>query len=123
MVHASPQLVLQSSRRHGRGVFAREPIAANELIETCAVLVIPADERPHLDATTLGGYYFEWDDGAGAFPLGFGAFYNHASDPNAYAEIDPATETLAYLALRDIDAGEEITISYGDEGDLWFAPT
>jgi uncharacterized protein len=122
MTNASPRLTVQSSPRHGRGVFASKTFAAGEIVETCPMLVIPADDRPQVDATVLGGYYFEWDDGAGALPLGLGALYNHAVEPNAYAEIDTENETLSYIALRDIESGEEITISYGDESDLWFTP-
>jgi SET domain-containing protein len=58
--------------------------------------------------------------GAAAFALGLGSLYNHSAEPNAECELDLDDETLVLRARRVIDAGEEVTISYGEDADLWF---
>lgn len=116
---------LGRSATHGRGVFAARAIAAEEVVEVCPVIVVPADERDHLDRTTLGNHYFEWDDeGNGGLPFGLGSFYNHAADPAAQIVLDIEGEALEVIALRDIAEGEEVTIHYGggEDVDLWFEP-
>jgi SET domain-containing protein len=46
--------------------------------------------------------------------LGYGSFYNHSSDPSA-EYIEEVEDTLTFKALREIPAGEEITIDYGSQ--------
>jgi SET domain-containing protein len=48
--------------------------------------------------------------------------YNHSSDPNAEYELQLAADVVVFRALRDIGPGEEVTISYSDDSDLWFVP-
>ena len=38
---------------------------------------------------------------------------NHACRPNAYAKFEPATLRMRVVALREIEQGEEVSISYG----------
>ena len=56
--------------------------------------------------------------------LGFGSLYNHTVWSNADFILDLENETIDIVALRDIAAGEEITLNYhgesGDEEPLWF---
>ena len=92
----------------GRGVFAREAIPAGTVIEIAPVLVAPEED---LEATELAGHCFLWSRGQVALPLGYGALYNHSYNPNA-DYCDRAPRTKIYRAIRDIAAGEEITINY-----------
>jgi hypothetical protein len=52
--------------------------------------------------------------------LGFGLFpavglcVNHACDPNSYYAHNPITGCMEYRTLRDVRAGEELTVSYVD---------
>ncbi len=98
---------------HGRGVFATAPIAAGETIEVCPVIEL----SPEGADWVLADYVVYLADGKGfALMLGYGSLYNHSSDPSAeYAILD--ANTYEFTALREIEAGEEITISYGD--DWW----
>jgi hypothetical protein len=106
---------------HGRGVFAARSFVADEVIEECPVLLVPAGA---IVALGLDGYCFEWDDDRCAIALGYGSLYNHAWNPNACYEHDHDADVVRYVALCPIEAGEEITINYsGDpEGsaELWF---
>jgi SET domain-containing protein len=102
----SPQVALpvrvQSSPRHGLGVFAAQAIARHSLIGE--YLGTPADQD---------GVYVLWvdyDDGERVGIDGTNAlrYLNHARQPNAHfrgAEL---------YALCDIAAGEEITFDYGE---------
>lgn len=92
----------------GRGVFARQDIPQGTVIETAPVLVAPEGD---MEATALAGHCFLWSRGQVAIPLGYGALYNHSYNPNAEYS-DKAPLTKIYRALRDISAGEEITINY-----------
>lgn len=110
----------------GRGVFAASDFHAGEVIERAPVIVIPAAECSDLDRTTLFNYYYGWgpEDADGAVVLGYGSLYNHAYSPNATFRHDPASANCDFIALRDIAAGEEITINYNQDPDdrsaLWF---
>jgi uncharacterized protein len=99
----------------GLGVFARRPIRAGEVIERVPVIVLPAREiEDDSGATTLAGYCFVWARGKVAVALGYGSLYNHSYRPNARYE-DRGRRTKLFTALRDIAAGEEITINYNGE--------
>ena len=55
---------------------------------------------------------------------GFGSLYNHEIHPNANFILDLENETIDIVAIKNITAGEEITLNYngepGDETILWF---
>jgi SET domain-containing protein len=110
----SDKVEVRRVRGKGRGVFARRPIETGEVIETCPVLVLPADSVEDVPAG-IGGHVFEW--GRGKLALGYGSLYNHSYRPNA-RYVDLAGRTKVFTALRDIAAGEEITVNYnGEPGD------
>lgn len=57
--------------------------------------------------------------------LGNGGFYNHHSDPNlVYVEVVGRGEDVPHLvgfrATRDIAAGEQLYVSYGENAETWF---
>lgn len=103
----NPLCFVANSSRHGRGLFARHTIPAGTWIgyysgprtnrNDMHVLWIESDDETAVDGWI--GY-----DGVNEL-----RFLNHASKPNG--EMDGRD----LYALRDISAGEEITIHYGDE--------
>jgi SET domain-containing protein len=96
----------------GRGVFARRLIRRGEVIERVPVLVLPVEEvRNATHWTGLAGYCFQWGQGTLALALGYGSLYNHSYHPNARYD-DASGPTKIFTALRDIAAGEEITVNY-----------
>lgn len=114
---ASDRLEIRDDAVKGRGVFAREPIAA------APVVIVPAEQCKLLDRTILHDYYFQWDgdpesEGRGAVALGLVSLCNHARRPTARVRRNHARETLDLLALTPIAAGEEVTIDYNCA--LWF---
>ena len=67
-----------------------------------------------LDKTTLYDYYFLWGDDQKqcVIALGFGSLYNHFCPSNADYLMDFDELTIEIHAVRDIEAGEEITEDY-----------
>ncbi len=102
----------------GRGVFATRPFRAGEEIERVPVLVMPADVLAlGPDSSPLPDYCFVWGVQTVALALGYGSLYNHSFDPNARYD-DIGRQTKVFTAIRDIAAGEEITVNYnGDPED------
>ena len=98
----------------GLGVFATRDIRLDELIERCPILVLTKSEVLE-SGPLLPRYVFSWGRGKVALALGYGSIYNHSYEPNAYYE-DRGRRCKQYRALRDISAGEEITINYNGVG-------
>lgn len=121
-----PSIFIASSEIAGRGVFTAAPIPAGSLIEISPVIVLSEEDRVKIHATHLHDYYFIWGhaDDQCAIILGYGSIYNHSYQPNAEYVPDFERDNMQYYALRDIEAGEEITVNYnGDprvERPLWF---
>ncbi len=117
----------------GRGVFARVDIAKGTVFERVPVILIPknqvfGDAPEAKRSARISWYVFTWIQTKReyvALSLGYGSIYNHSETNNARYQMDPP-DMMEYLAVRDIKAGEEITISYrGDEAnhcDLGFEP-
>lgn len=108
----------------GRGVFAREFIPRGTVFERAPVLVMPAtDVLASEEETLLSHYVFEWGKGTVALALGFGSLYNHSYSPNARYE-DEGRQMKLYIAERDIQPGEEVTINYNGSAEatepVWF---
>lgn len=103
-------LIVKKSSLHGYGVFAGKDFQCNEMIEECYTLTAESQE---LD---LKDYYFAAGDKSG-LPLGFGAIYNHADEPNVAYHYVQDLKLLVFQAKRFIHQGEELLINYGDD---WF---
>ena len=97
----------------GLGLFARTQIHKGDFIlEYTGVRMASkiADEHP-------GRYLFEIDNEwtiYGEMRSNTARYINHDCHPNTEAEIDE-DDRIMIRALRDIAAGEELTIDYGDE--------
>ena len=122
---SNERLEIRSDPAKGRGIFAREAIAAGTPIESAPVIIVPAAHCPLLDRTILHDYYFHWDgdpdgEGRGAVALGLVALCNHSRRPNARVRRNFAQDTLDLVALAPIAAGDEVTIDYNCP--LWFEP-
>lgn len=104
------QLLVKPSPIHGYGVFAEQRIEANETIEECHILIAKKEDP------ACGDYYFYGQDNT-VLPLGLGSIYNHSDNPSASFVYDPERQLLIFRALREINQGEEIFVSYGKS---WF---
>lgn len=108
-----PRLRIDWDERVGYGVFAKENIKSGEFLEMSPVIVV--DNMPEDD--NLAKYVVAWE-GKFAFPLGWTMMYNH-SDRNSCEMATNFQERLfAIIAIRDIEAEEQITVNYGSN---WFS--
>lgn len=103
---------VRPSGQKGRGVFARKPIRKGTIIERAPIIQIPISEVfSGAPRTKLADYVFVWRKDTVAVALGYGSLYNHSYQPNAsYYGAGPRTQV--FRAIRDIRAGEEITVNY-----------
>lgn len=110
----------------GRGIFTRQKIPLNTIIEESPVIVMPAGERTYLDKTLLHDYIFEWgnDKKKCALALGLVSLYNHSYKSNCEYFMDFKKKLIRVETIRNIEAEEELTINYnGDwnsEKQVWF---
>lgn len=124
-----PCLTFADSPGKGRGVFTSEDIPAGSVVEVSPVIVMGPEARVLLDQTLLHDYIFEWgpERKQCAVALGLVPVYNHACPSNCEYEMDYSDDTILVRAMRDIPAGEELTINYnGDYDDpapVWFVET
>lgn len=115
-----------SKGRGARGVYARLPIAKNTVIERVPVILIPkaqvfGENLMSRNAARISWYVFSWNVPTKreyvAIALGYGSIYNHSYEPNAVYKCHPP-DAIEYVALRDIEPGEEVLINYnGDPAD------
>ncbi|KAF2150615.1 hypothetical protein K461DRAFT_179107 [Myriangium duriaei CBS 260.36] len=123
-------IVLVLDTPKGRGVFASAFIPAGTVIDTCPVLVLDEQENKiHIEKTELYHYTYNWPIKTTTNPeqkrtatirstqavvLGLGSMFNHSSrDQNVGWTRDTQQLLITYHASRDINAGEELNISYG----------
>ncbi len=98
--------------RHGRGVYATRAFAEGDVVEHCPVLELPGADV----SGRLSDYVFKSTEGDDEvlLVLGFGMLYNHGAEPNVdYAQETP--RTMTFYTLRDVAAGEQLVIDYGEE--------
>ena len=119
-------LHLKSAKNKGRGIFTKEKITANTLIEESPVIVMSARDRELLDKTLLHDYIFEWGDNKDkcCMALGFIPIYNHSYTSNCEYFMDFENEIIQVKTVREIEKGEELTINYNgdwnDQKKVWF---
>jgi SET domain-containing protein len=112
--------------RRGRGMFAVRKFLKGELIERAPVVVIDEKKWPNAAKTILSDYAFDWGekDEHAAIAMGYISIYNHSYSPNAQLEQMLDELMMEIIAIKDIEAGEEITINYNGDPDnqdsLWF---
>ncbi len=104
------KIYVKKSYRHGFGVFADKKIRKGEKIEECYFILSKGWDE------ALEDYYFAVNRKYAVF-LGFGSIYNHSENPNADYRINVNKRIATIKAQCDIQKGEEILISYGED---WF---
>lgn len=110
---------VKQSPLHGRGLYAAVPVPSGSILGTYPVLILSPADTAALKSTRLYHYVFYVDetaDGAMRAAVAFGpiSMCNHSTAPNAAFEVDPVAATVTLTTSRDIAAGEEILIDYGD---------
>ena len=118
----SPKIEIRKSPVHGYGIFAKEFIPKDHLIEEGRLLKL-ALRTEICNDWVLKDYLFSQEDVDNAayhlygssryLGLGYLSLYNHQDVPNTEIKLDFNLELARVKSKRDIEAGEEIFISYG----------
>ena len=121
------QLYISDTEQKGKGVFTRKAIKAETIIEESPVIVMSKEDRLLLDKTLLHDYIFEWQpEGVEqcCMALGWVPLYNHSYESNCEYFMKYDDNTIYIQAIRDIEAGEELTINYNgpwnNSEKVWF---
>lgn len=117
----SRKVEVRRSPIHGYGIFAKEPIGKDELIEECRLLKLGHRSNYNHDPVLKDYVWAGKDDGEqtklhGAsqyIALGFGSLYNHADEPNTNQVLNFETEVMTIKANQLIQKDEEIFLNYG----------
>ncbi len=119
-------LYIKNIPSKGRGVFTREKIKANVIIEESPVIIMSARDRVLLDKTLLYDYIFEWGikKDKCCMALGYISVYNHSQKSNCEYFMDFDDATIQIKTIRPVNEEEELTINYNgswnDTKKVWF---
>lgn len=109
------KIELRKSSIHGWGVFAKDDINANEILEESPFLILPINKGE--SSSLFIDYRFNFPSGDWKYqvlPMGFSCYYNHSENPNAGWYTDNENEIFVFTATRLIKKDEEICTYYGD---------
>ena len=124
--HLSSSIYVAQSGDRGRGVFTKEKISKDTLIEVSPVIVMSGSERFLIDQTLLHDYIFEWGEKQDqcCMALGFVPIYNHRSPSNCEYEMDFKRRIISVRSVKNIAKGEELFINYNGDWNskkrVWF---
>ena len=109
---------VKKSSIHGYGVFAKEDIKKDDIIEECHFMSLPSQLYDSIKRWPILRYVFHYPIRAlGRFeelvwPFGNGCIYNSSPNPNASWNTDEVNRLFVFYALKDIKKGEEIFTDY-----------
>jgi SET domain-containing protein len=99
------------SKEIGYGVFTTKPILKNERIEVCYCLEMYGINEEH---PTFNYLYSHPATKNQLLAFGYGSIYNHSNNSNiSWAPAREDMKFIVFFAIRDIEAGEELTHNYG----------
>jgi len=117
LTYFSPKVEKRPSRIEGRGLFAREAIAACEVVVVKGGYILSKDQRDRV-GQELGPSEIQVTDDLFIGPTtpdereGGMMHLNHSCEPNLGLQ-----GQIVYIALRDIAADEELTFDYATNSD------
>lgn len=117
----SAKVEVRKSPIHGYGVFAKEQIEAEELIEECRLLKLGYRANYNHDPVLKDYVWAGKDDGEQTrlhgvnqyLALGLGVLYNHSEQPNTIQHLNFEIEVMSIKARQTIQKDEEIFVNYG----------
>jgi len=121
MYYPPTKIYVKPVEGKGLGVFAREVIAEGETIEICPLISLgknPGNKTLDPFFNYRFGYPREGaHNGNQDFVVawGYGSLYNHSHSPNTDWIDHPTEKAFQFVAIRDINAEEELCINYGGE--------
>ena len=110
MIPIPPVYTAETRTPLGRGVFAGRDFEPGETVEAAPVVLLDLKTQPFPAAVRR--LAFNWSKTHVALALGFGSLYNHSDQPNLIFKRDVENLTITFSTLREIEPGEQLTISY-----------
>lgn len=116
--YRSPKTEVRESPIHGKGLFAKAPIAAGEIVAVKGGYIVGKQAWDDLEKE-LGSAEIQITEDLFMAPVrqdhreGSMLYINHSCDPN----IGPQGQ-IVFAAMRDIAAGEELTHDWATTDDL-----
>jgi hypothetical protein len=89
------------------------------VVEVCPVILLRKPYKALHEELKKLAYHWEVPEGEAAtqaLALGYGSLYNHANPSNLRYETDGEALVIRFIAVRGIEAGEELTINYDADG-------
>ena len=117
LTYRSPKTAVKPSPIQGLGLFAAVPIAKGEMVAVKGGYVLPREEWARLEQT-LGPADIQISEELVIAPAraderdGAMVYSNHSCDPNTAIQ-----GQIAFVAMRDIAAGEELTHDWATTDD------
>ena len=108
--YLTPDSIIKESSIEGggRGVFSTRSYNIGELIEVCPCI----KQEEKYGNGNIDKYLFYYNKKHSIIAFGFCSIYNHKDDPNAKWTI-VNKDQMKIVALKYIEPGEEIFVSYG----------
>lgn len=92
----------------GFGVFTNSKLNIGDVVETCYCLPF------HPKDTQYSNFLYTTNSNEDFLSLGFGSIYNHSETPNIkWNIVSVKYRIINFIAIRDIEIGEELTHNYG----------
>lgn len=118
VLYHSQKIEMRRSSIHGWGIFAKEFIRKDEILEEVPFLIIPMS--PNESTSIFLDYRFNYPSGSRPWknqviPFGFACLYNHSDNKNVRWFSDEENEIFIFQAIQDIEPDTEITTYYGSE--------
>jgi len=119
----SDKIEVRKSSIHGLGVFAKENIPADTVIEISRLLRLgwrmAYQNDPVIRDYCWGNLGWECEQckihGPHSYlALGYGSLYNHMDSPNTNMSLDFNHNTMMVKTKRDINKDEELFVCYGE---------
>lgn len=113
-LYFNSKIELRKSPVHGWGVFAKDDIYQNEVLEEIPFLILPI-EKGEMSSLFID-YRFNFPAGDWKYqvlPMGFAAYYNHSENANAGWYTDEENEIFVFKTNKFIEKDAEIFTYYG----------
>ena len=98
----------------GHGIFTTADIEKNTFVEVSPVVICQTEA---MKDPSLSKYVILWSDNV-AMGLGWTMIYNHSDENCCEFSCNRHNGLMAILTIRDIKAGEQLTVNYGP---YWFS--
>lgn len=132
LIHSSPKalqsLYISDSPVGSYGVFTSEDLPEYICVEIAKAVIFPREIYMHALHATLGcgvnpkdlvmdQYTIGWSQSHVCMPLGNIGMFNHSDEPNCDFIQIKDRDCVGVVTIKEIRAGEELTVSYGP---TWF---